>query len=174
MVHKNWSDQSTKKAIKSSLLDNDNEKQNTAAAYVVNDNDIPITFAVASKMCVKAQCIWKNLKQEEWLENIASWKEIGNTTAMHYHAKIEKEYSILYLCNSHWKATQLATDNFPNWIKSKFALGVSKKRCLVPKETLLPVVIKHPQSLSPLPDPPFDTNILGIHSTKITTITNPL
>lgn len=39
-----------KKAIKSSLLDNDDEKQNTAAAYVVNNNDIPITFAVASKM----------------------------------------------------------------------------------------------------------------------------
>lgn len=151
---KHWTDSLKERKSKHHA---DSEKQNSTAAYIVDDTGEPVDYGIACKIRAKARRIWKDLKQQGYFNDVATWQELGDVALMHYYAEMEDEFPDLRHCDSHWKSEEIATDNFPNWIKPK------KKRSA--EELIHPCAIKRSRSTSPSGhSPPISVSLNHYHA----------
>jgi hypothetical protein len=90
---------------------------NVTLRYVEDEQGVVVDGFRASEMRKFARSIWNQLARAGKAPR--SWGKAELDVAAHYRREMHRRFPELGLCEYDWKADQLATDNYPNWISNR-------------------------------------------------------
>ena len=90
---------------------------NVTLRYVEDEQGVVVDGFHASEMRKFARSIWNQLARAGKAPR--SWGKAELDVAAHYRREMRCRFPELGLCEYDWKADQLATDNYPNWISNR-------------------------------------------------------
>ncbi|KII83654.1 hypothetical protein PLICRDRAFT_180256 [Plicaturopsis crispa FD-325 SS-3] len=98
---------------------------NVKMLYVEDKNGTPVDGYVAQHIREYARSIWNNLAKVGRAPRV--WKRDGNAeTLREYWREMGLRFPLLRLCESDWKADQIAIDYYPSWTQGQ--LGMIKMK----------------------------------------------
>jgi hypothetical protein len=86
---------------------------NVMMRYVENENGKVVDGSRAAAMRAIARSIWVDFAQKH--SEPLTWGQADANLKGTYFHKMNSLFSELRLCDAHWKADQIATDNYPSW-----------------------------------------------------------
>ena len=89
---------------------------NVTLRYVEDEQGVVVDGFRASEMRKFARSIWNQLAGAGKAPR--SWGKAELDVASHYRREMRRRFPELGFCEYDWKADQLATDNYPNWVSN--------------------------------------------------------
>ena len=93
---------------------------NVTMHYMENESGDVVDGYCTSEMRKFARSIWTQLKAAKKAPK--SWGKAELDVAVHYRREMCRHFPEFALCELDWKAEQLATDNYPNWVANNLAV----------------------------------------------------
>ena len=87
---------------------------NVTLCYMEDEQGVVVDGFHTSEMHKFAWSIWKQLAGARKAPR--SWGKAELDVSAHYQCEMCHHFLELGLCKYDWKADQLATDNYPNWV----------------------------------------------------------
>jgi hypothetical protein len=101
--------------------------------YVETEDGESVNGDRASEMRQHARHIW-----DKQVDQSTSWKLVGMPVKVDFYKKIAEWFPELRLCQSDWKADQIAKEFYLGWYKTKYTDGSQRKRSRKDSEKALP------------------------------------
>ncbi|KAG6916234.1 hypothetical protein DXG01_007767 [Tephrocybe rancida] len=98
---------------------NPNSNRETMA-YIQDQFGNTITVKHASDLTARAQSIWEYLRTQGLAPS--RWGKVSAPALEYYLLNIYRGFDELQLCEGDWKATRLATVNYPGWARNNLKL----------------------------------------------------
>lgn len=116
-----------KEQKKGGLVEEEKSKELTRNThYFVDEKGIPVSIETANAARSMLRSILGDLDQNDHLtsknlkgQTCTSWNDMTELAIGHVIAHLELHYPHLKLCEGHWKAKQLAADNFSHYVQSR-------------------------------------------------------
>ena len=88
---------------------------NVGMRYVKDKDSVMIDGTRASAIRKAAHLIWVHISLNNPRGPPPTWGKADVNMVQGYHSEMCQQFPELKLCESNWKANQIATDNYPSW-----------------------------------------------------------